>query len=233
MNYFLDTNFSELNPILNAEESKHALRSLRLRIGDELIVGNGNGHRYICSLDTVDGHLAHLKILEVIKQEAPSNQLTIAIAPTKNPSRFEWFLEKATEMGVWEILPISTRHSERTRINDKRAGKILHAASKQSQRFYIPRLQEVKKLDKINLVDYEHHFLAHCDENYERIDLVQLISKLKGRVLILIGPEGDFSPEEIQSLVEKGFTGVSLGKNRLRTETAGVYAAAIFSAHMD
>jgi len=233
MNYFLDTSFSELNPILNAEESKHALRSLRLRIGDELIVGNGNGLRYTCSLETVDGHLAHLKILELIKQEAPSNQLTIAIAPTKNPSRFEWFLEKATEMGIWEIIPLATQHSERSRINDKRAEKILRSASKQSQRFYIPRLREVKKLDKISFADYDHCLLAHCDSNFERRELVGISSQVKGRVLVLIGPEGDFSKEEIEKLNKLGFTGVSLGKNRLRTETAGVYAAAIFSAHMD
>lgn len=233
MNYFLDTKFSKQNAILSPEESKHALRSLRLRIGDELIVGDGNGLRYRCSLASVDDKLAHLNIQEILKKEPPTNQLTIALAPTKSPSRFEWFLEKATEMGIVKIIPLQTQNSERTRINAKRALKIVHSASKQSQRFFIPEISSLVKLADLETDNYDHCFLAHCAENFERTELIHALANVSGKILVLIGPEGDFSADEIKALIQKGFTGVSLGNNRLRTETAGVYTTAIFSAQVD
>ncbi len=198
-----------------------------------MTVGDGKGLRYICNLESIDGSLAHLHIREILKKEPPENQLTIALAPTKSPSRFEWFLEKATEMGIWKIVPLQTQNSERPRINVKRAQKILIAASKQSQRFYIPQITPLEKIAAMETDEYDHHFLAHCEESYERIELFQALSNSAGKVLVLIGPEGDFTKEEIEVFTQNGFTGVSLGRNRLRTETAGVYAAAIFSAQVD
>jgi len=230
MNYFLDTDFSKEQPVLNPEESKHALRSLRLKAGDELTVGDGKGNRYTCTLEGVDNNLAKLSIEDALEENPPANRLTVGIAPTKNPSRFEWFLEKATELGIWSILPITSQHSERPRINEKRARKIIHAASKQSQRFYLPKLMPLIQFKDIRTSEYDHVYLAHCNANYNRIDLLQLLKEPKGTTLILIGPEGDFSVDEIKTLQEKKVLGVSLGKNRLRTETAGVYAAAIYSS---
>ena len=230
MNYFLDTGFSKEQPILNPEESKHALRSLRLTAGDELTVGDGKGHRYRCILTGVDNNLAKLSIEDALEETPPANKLTIGIAPTKTPSRFEWFLEKATELGIWSIIPIISQHSERPRINDKRARKIIHAASKQSQRFYIPELLPLIKLKDIRLSEYDHVYLAHCNAGYNRSDLMQLLKDSEGTTLILIGPEGDFSVDEIETLQKNKALDVSLGKNRLRTETAGVYAAAIYSS---
>jgi len=230
MNYFLDTNFTEKQPILNAEESKHALRSLRLSVGDELIVGNGKGKRFRCSLAGIDDKLARLNILEVSQENSPEDRLSIAIAPTKNPSRFKWFLEKGTELGIWEVIPIICKHSERPRINEKRALKIIHAASKQSQRYFIPQMNGLTKLKDLHEPKFDHRFVAHCNPDYPRTQLAKELSQINGSVLVLIGPEGDFSQEEIDHLEEKGFVGVSLGKNRLRTETAGVYTAAIYSS---
>lgn len=233
MNYFLDTNFSESNPILNADESKHALRVLRIKTGEELLVGNGKGLRYRCSLARIENNLAHLKIDEVLSQDSPKNQLTIGIAPTKNPSRFEWFLEKSTEMGIWEVIPLISQNSERTKINEKRANKIVHAATKQSQRFYLPRLMPLTKLKDLNTEPYDHCFIAHCNPEYNRQELARVLANAEGKVLVLIGPEGDFDPGEIEQLQDKGLHGVSLGTNRLRTETAGIYTAAIFSIGTD
>lgn len=230
MNYFLDSEFSEKQPTLSAQESKHALRSLRLKVDDELMVGDGNGTRYRCSLAGIEDNQARLNILEIFRENSPENRLTVAIAPTKNPSRFEWFLEKGTEMGIWEIIPIRSQHSERPRVNVKRAHKIIHAASKQSQRFFIPKLQELSKLKDLSNSQYDHCFIAHCDSNFKRRNLANALNELRGSILVLIGPEGDFSPEEIARMQEEKVIGVSLGTNRLRTETAGVFVAAIYSS---
>ena len=233
MNYFLDTDFSAHNPVLNPEETKHAIRSLRLKTGDKLIVGNGCGIRYRCALKDSDGQQAQLDIISEERKDVPKNQLTIAIAPTKNPSRFEWFLEKATEMGVWEFQPLISQHSERPRINEKRASKIIHAAAKQSQRYFIPRLLPLTKLKKVDLEIYDHIFLAHCNSDFDRSDFKDQLQKSHGKTLVMIGPEGDFSEDEIKTLQENRATGVSLGNNRLRTETAGVFVAAIYSSMLD
>jgi len=202
-------------------------------VDDELMVGDGNGTRYRCSLAGIEDNQARLNILEIFRENSPENRLTVAIAPTKNPSRFEYFLEKATEMGVWEIIPLKTQNSERPRINEKRSLKIVRAASKQSQRFYIPEIKDLIRLNDLDITAYDHHLIAHCDANFDRRELAHVISKIKGKIIMLIGPEGDFSPGEIKEMNDLGFKGVSLGKNRLRTETAGVFAAAIYSALMN
>ena len=172
-----------------------------------------------------------LDILE-INENLPnfSTQLHIAIAPTKNIDRIEFFVEKATEMGIAEITLLQTEKTERKNLNIDKLRKQSIAASKQSLRFHFPIINDLTKFsDFIKEVDSENTFVAHCNENLERIDLKMLRQAQHDRVkdiTFLIGPEGDFSDREIQLLAEKGVKAVSLGSQRLRTETAGVFVAA-------
>jgi 16S rRNA (uracil1498-N3)-methyltransferase len=152
--------------------------------------------------------------------------LHIAIAPTKNIDRFEWFLEKATEIGIDEITPLLTSHSERKTINAERLEKILVSAMKQSLKAYLPQLHELTTFKELIINNKtENKFIAYCDE-IQKIHLKDLATK-GNNTLILIGPEGDFSPEEIKLAIENGFKVVSLGESRLRTETAGIVACHI------
>lgn len=229
MHYFLDPQFSVENPVLNEDEGRHAVKSLRLTVGDEILIGDGNGKKYRTRIGSVEGYSLKTKVLQREEIDRQSPFLSIAMAPTKNASRFEWFLEKATELGVDEIIPLKTSRTERPRINAKRALKIILSATKQSQRAYIPKFGDLKSLTGIIDNKSEQNLIAHCDINFAREDFLSVLENKKNS-LILIGPEGDFSPDEIQNLQLQGFKGISLGKNRLRTETAGVHVAALFSA---
>jgi 16S rRNA (uracil1498-N3)-methyltransferase len=152
--------------------------------------------------------------------------LHIAIAPTKNTDRFEWFLEKATEIGIDEITPILTSHSERKTVNHDRFEKILISAMKQSLKAYLPQLNGLMSFKELVVSNKtENKFIAYCDE-IQKNHLKDLASK-GNNTLVLIGPEGDFSPEEVLLAIENGFKVVSLGESRLRTETAGIVACHI------
>jgi len=143
------------------------------------------------------------------------------VAPTKNIDRFEWMIEKATEIGVDEITPLLCEHSERKQVNNERLQKVLISAMKQSLKAYLPRLNNLTNFETFlsNNIE-EHKFIAHCDEGFKKHLFTQI--KPRERVLVLVGPEGDFSPSEIVRARKLGFTEVSLGNSRLRTETAGV-----------
>ncbi len=227
MHYFLDPSFDPLVGILNEVESRHALKSLRLKEGDEIEVGDGKGNYYSTQIKTVGKSEIILDVCKSDFFEIPSLQLTIAIAPTKNPSRFEWFLEKATELGVYEIIPIETTRTERPRLKLERAERIIHSATKQCQRKYLPKLHPFTRFKDILANQSELKLIAHCENDDRRVEFSEVIRTASAKsVLILIGPEGDFSPDEINLALEAGFNPVSLGRNRLRTETAGVFAAA-------
>jgi len=210
--------------ILSAEESKHATKVLRKKEGDILNFTDGKGAFYKAEIIVADSRKCRLKVVSTEQKEKQHNyHLHIAIAPTKNMDRFEWFLEKATEIGIDEITPIICTHSERKKIKTERCNRILLSAMKQSLKFHVPKLNEAMSLSDFIKQDYEGtKYIAHCEDG-EKKEL-KTVNKTE-KTLILIGPEGDFSQKEIDLALQNQFKPVSLGTSRLRTETAGIIAA--------
>jgi 16S rRNA (uracil1498-N3)-methyltransferase len=209
--------------ILSTEESKHATRVLRKKEGDILNFTDGKGNLYKAEITLADSRKCRLEIVSSDQKEKQHNyHLQIAIAPTKNMHRFEWFLEKATEIGIDEITPIICSHSERKAINTERCNRILLSAMKQSLKFHLPKLNEAISLNDFIKQDYEGtKYIAHCEDGKKKE--LKTVNKTE-KTLILIGPEGDFSPKEIKLALQNQFKAVSLGTSRLRTETAGIVA---------
>jgi 16S rRNA (uracil1498-N3)-methyltransferase len=215
--------------ILSQEESFHAAQVLRMRSGDFIHLTDGLGHLFKGELLKVDSKKSLVRLVEELPLKPATTHLHIAIAPTKNIDRFEWFLEKATEMGIAEITPLLCRYSERKEIKPERLNKVIVAAAKQSHHFMFPRLNPILKFEEfINSSTSENKYIAHC-ESSEKNDFGKSIIGKKSS-LLLIGPEGDFSEQEIQLAISNNYLPVSLGESRLRTETAGVYACAVFNA---
>lgn len=214
---------------LPEEEAAHALRVLRLQPGDEVMLtdGKGNFHRARISL------AAHKRCLVDILETLPqpplwSGHLHIALAPTKNMDRTEWFAEKATEIGIDELTFLNCRYSERKVLKTERIAKILVSAVKQSLKARIPRLNEMTDFKTFIRQPFQgQKFIAHCHEG-EKTPLKDLVRKGEGAT-VLIGPEGDFSEEEVRLAEEAGFIPVSLGPSRLRTETAALVACHILN----
>ncbi|WNM17822.1 16S rRNA (uracil(1498)-N(3))-methyltransferase [Flavobacterium capsici] len=209
--------------VFEKEESKHIIKVLRKKTGDILHVTNGLGYLFTTEITIASDSKCTVKINSFEKQTEPKFNLHLAVAPTKMNDRYEWFLEKATEIGIQEITPIICEHSERKVIKNDRFQKILESAMKQSLHFYIPKLNDAisfKEFLKINTKSQK--FIAHCEETEKK----SLKNELKTNkdVLILIGPEGDFSVKEIQLAIANNFIPVSLGNTRLRTETAAIVA---------
>ena len=205
------------------EESRHIVKVLRKKEGDILKVTDGKGHLYSIQILTSDPKLCRAEIISTNSELPKRHWLHIAVAPTKNNDRFEWFLEKATEIGIHEITPIICERSERKIVKPERLQKVVQAAMKQSLQVFLPKLN-----DPISYADFlkeEQHgllFIAHCEED-EKMELKRRIAPDKD-ITILIGPEGDFSKNEINIAYKKGFLPVSLSRNRLRTETAALVA---------
>ena len=209
--------------ILSAEESKHATKVLRKKEGDILNFTDGKGGFYKAEITVTDGRKCRLQVVSSEQKEKPHNyHLHIAIAPTKNMDRFEWFLEKATEIGIDEITPIICNRSERKVLKIERCNRIMRSSMKQSLKFHLPKLNEAIALKKFFKQDFNgNKYIAHCEKT-EKVALKD--AELKENTLILIGPEGDFSLNEIEIALQNTFKAVSLGTNRLRTETAGIVA---------
>ncbi len=209
---------------LPEEESQHAVKVLRMVEGDSLEVIDGQGGFYHAKIAIAH----HKKCKVVIENEVQGYHkrpihLHIAIAPTKNIERIEWFAEKATEIGIDEITPIICRYSERKVVKRDRIEKILISAMKQSKKAYLPTINEQTTFNDFMKSDRKGDlFIAHCYEQ-DKKDLCTTY-KANNDVTILIGPEGDFSEEEVAAAIKKGYLPVSLGESRLRTETAGVVA---------
>ena len=219
--------FGEIFPDvkINDEEQQHIVKVLRMREGEEIFVTDGKGNLAKGNL-IFEGKKVSLDIKEIKENLTEfSPKLHIAIAPTKNIDRIEFFVEKATEMEVSEITILQTEKTERKNLNIDKLRKQAIAASKQSLRFHFPKINDVTKLsDFLKNVNPETTFVAHCDASFERTE----ISKIQNveNITFLIGPEGDFSEKEIKLLSEKGIKAVSLGHQRLRTETAGIFITA-------
>ena len=210
--------------VLSEEESQHAVKVLRLQGGTEITVVDGVGGYYKAKI--INPHPKHctFEITESIQEYGKRDfHLHIAIAPTKNMERLEWFIEKATEIGIDEITPLLCRFSERKIIKSERLEKIIVSAAKQSVKAYFPILHPLCTFDElIKTHQVSQKFIAHCYEEDKK--LLQNVIQKSTDILILIGPEGDFSKEEVQKAMSVGFIPVSLGNSRLRTETAGVVA---------
>jgi 16S rRNA (uracil1498-N3)-methyltransferase len=209
--------------VFDKEESKHIIKVLRKKEGDTLFVTNGLGFLFQTEINIASDNKCTVKIISFEQQEKPKFYLHLAVAPTKMNERYEWFLEKATEIGLQEITPIICEHSERKVIKTDRFQKILESAMKQSLHYYLPKLNEpISFRDFINKENKGQKFIAHCEET----DKKSLKNELKTNqdITVLIGPEGDFSVKEIQSALEQNYIPVSLGQTRLRTETAAVVA---------
>lgn len=207
-------------------ESKHIVRVLRKKEGDVLTITNGNGSLFKAKITIASDKKCMVTILSAIAEEKPwSYHLHIAIAPTKNNDRFEWFLEKATEIGIDEITPIICDHSERKVYKTERGQKIVEAAAKQSLKYHFPKLNEPIKFSEFisSSALSGQKFVAHCEDDTLKTKLKNSLTE-ETTITILIGPEGDFSPQEIEKAIQTGFQPISLGESRLRTETAGIAA---------
>ncbi|MES2377262.1 MAG: 16S rRNA (uracil(1498)-N(3))-methyltransferase [Bacteroidota bacterium] len=209
---------------LNEEESKHAVRVLRLEVGAEVQLIDGKGGLYTAQIKDAHPKRTILQITNVVTEYSKRNHyLHIAIAPTKNLDRLEWFLEKATEIGIDEISLIICQRSERKEAKTERLNKIITAAIKQSLKAYHPVLNEPIALNKFLTQPFDgQKFIAHCEDS-EKVTLSAALTK-QGKYLILIGPEGDFSPAEIDGALHNGYKAITLGESRLRTETAALEA---------
>mgnify|MGYP001203093202 CR=1 FL=1 len=204
------------------DERKHLTKVLRKKVGDELSVIDGKGYLYIVRITSLEKNSSQIEIIRKEKKEKTHNYyLHIAIAPTKNISRFEWFLEKATEIGIDEITPIICQRSERKKINIDRCKRILISSIKQSIKYHLPKLNEpIDFNDFIKQKLEGDKLIAHClNKDQNRLD-----KSINKKSNILIGPEGDFSEKEIEIAEKNNFKSITLGSSRFRTETAGIIA---------
>ncbi|MCL2682421.1 MAG: 16S rRNA (uracil(1498)-N(3))-methyltransferase [Bacteroidales bacterium] len=229
---------------LKEAESQHCTKVLRLSVGDKILISDGHGKLCEAELTVVNHKLCEAVILREIGIFKRPYHLHVACAPTKNIERFEWFLEKVTEIGIDEITPIITEHSERTVVKLDRSERVIMAAMKQCQVPNLPTIHEIKKFsDFLKTCNAEQKFICYCGGEFQKqtlknalvVDANSASTPLSAQtlnevempipsILILIGPEGDFSKKEVALAVDNGFIPVTLGETRLRTETAAIVA---------
>ena len=216
---------------LDLAESAHCIKVLRLSEGDSVSVINGKGKFSTATIISADPKQVMLNIDSTVSEFGKRDyHLHVAIAPTKNNERFEWFLEKSTEIGIDEITPLICHRSERFKLREDRLWKVLLSAVKQSQKAYLPVLNATERFEDFVTRDIKlpcNKFIAYCTE--EQNHHLLTVSGNAVHYIILIGPEGDFTPYEVEAAHDHGYTPVSLGSSRLRTETAGVVTAQIIS----
>ena len=218
----------EISKSLSEDESRHATKVLRLKNGDDVEVIDGKGNIFYCRIANADSSACGVEIISQKKQYQKPYFLELVIAPTKNMDRVEWLVEKCVEIGVDSFVFIETKNSERSKLRLDRLQKIAISAMKQSKNYFMPSFSELKKIEDVINQDFKgQRFIAHCFEN-DKKHLKQLL-KANSRYQILIGPEGDFTQQEIEKAISKDFTPASLGENRLRTETAALLACAVVS----
>lgn len=212
-----------LQIVFDTEESRHLAKVLRKKPGDTIWVTNGKGSLFTCEVDIISSKTISAKVLKHHLENPEPYRLHLAVAPTKSTDRLEWFVEKATEIGIHRITLINCDHSERTALKTERLEKIAEAAMKQSLRCFLPRIDKLVSFkDFIAETTTADKFVAHCVDSEKK--LLKNLLLPQRNVLILIGPEGDFSEKEINMALASGFEPVSLGEKRLRTETAAVVA---------
>lgn len=222
MHLFYDPtiDINQSSHILSEEESKHACRVLRLKEGDEILLLNGKGFEFKARINDANPKRCSVEILNFTEEVNPEYTLHIAIAPTKNSDRIEWFLEKATEIGITEISLLLCSNNERKQTKNERFEKILISAMKQSKRLYLPKLNSLISF-KDFIKQNPKGLIAHCYDG-DKSTISESFEILN--CPILIGPEGDFTLIEVEEALKNGYKAISLGGNRLRTETAGLMA---------
>jgi 16S rRNA (uracil1498-N3)-methyltransferase len=213
--------------VLNENSSRHIVQVLRMQVGEELRLTDGNGLLVRARILDANKKKCGVEIAEKIIQEPVARRVKIALALLKNTSRFEWFLEKATELGVSEIIPLKSTRTEKQQFRLERMKGILESALIQSQQVWMPVILEPQFFSSwVKEASADQKFIAHCDMGSRR-KLSNEVDIAKTSQLILIGPEGDFTEEEIKLAIENNFLAVELGQNRLRSETAALAAAVI------
>jgi 16S rRNA (uracil1498-N3)-methyltransferase len=231
MHLFFIPNIQSDDIFLDEKESKHCIRVLRLKEQDTISITDGKGNLYVCEI--VSANIKKCRLHVISKKEHYGKlgyRLHIAIAPTKNTDRFEWFIEKSTEIGITEITPLISSRSERKSLKKERLNKIIIAAMKQSEKMYKPELNQLVMFREFiteNTSGECLYAIAHCQHG-EKTEFKSLCPKYN-RATVLIGPEGDFSTDEIELAKTNGYQEISLGKSKLRTETAGVLACHCFN----
>lgn len=210
---------------LSPESSRHIVQVLRMKSGDQLLITDGKGVEVTTMIKNPDKRKTVVSFVSKRTMLSADNMHGIAISLLKNENRFEWFLEKATELGIRKIFPMINTRTEKKSFRTERMKNIMVSAMIQSRQYFLPDLSDPLSLGEIyQLPDFKQKFIAHCSENGERVLLKDVVSGEANKI-ILIGPEGDFTEEEIKEAVKNEFLPVSLGNNRLRTETAGVVSA--------
>jgi 16S rRNA (uracil1498-N3)-methyltransferase len=224
MNLFYAPDITDSLYTLDSNESRHIVRVLRKGVGDNIHFTDGKGYFYDCRLLTTDSRSCEVKVINKEKgKDKRDFHIHLAVAPTKNISRYEWFLEKATEIGVDRITPFISRHSERKVIKTERLNKVLVSAMKQSLKSNLPQLDEMTRFKALmNLSPESEKYIAFVDDDIE--DELSKVYTPGKDVFILIGPEGDFDPKELEQAKANGFKPIRLGPSRLRTETAAIVA---------
>jgi 16S rRNA (uracil1498-N3)-methyltransferase len=229
--YKEDITSSSTQIILDENTSKHVAQVLRMQTGEQLQLTNGKGDLFTCEI--IDDNRKKCVVNQIQNSKIPNSksQITIAISLLKNTTRFEWFLEKATEIGVTQIVPLICERTEKTAFKFERLNSILISAVLQSQQCWLPVLQQPQQFNKFVAQQFSDtkKFIAHCENEENKQLLTTHHSALTTHQLMLIGPEGDFTKQEIELALKNNFTPVSLGNTRLRTETAGVVAATLLA----
>jgi 16S rRNA (uracil1498-N3)-methyltransferase len=224
MNIFYSTARQQDHVLLDENESGHAVRVLRMPVGEKAILFDGKGNIHTAVIEDNHPKRCLLRITGTEFHPAKAIQLHIGIAPTKMNERMEWFLEKATELGISRITPLLCSRSERKVINEDRFSKVVVAAMKQSMNPWLPVLDPMTSFSEF-ISQHQSGYIAHCISGLER-NGISSIRPDHNIIRVLIGPEGDFTPEEVDLALKTGYLGLSLGESRLRTETAGLMICA-------
>jgi len=223
--FYSNFNKSDSDIILDEIDSKHLSKSLRKKVGDIIRITNGNGLEIKGKIIRL-GKNIKVNVINRVKHKKKDLLIHIAMSPLKNQSRFEWFVEKSTEIGISEITPLITKFSEKKKVNVSRLNKIVISSMKQSNQFYLPKVNQITSFDEFLKLNKDYKLIAHLKNN-NRFNKKSIGNKDK--IVVMIGPEGGFSKEEILKANKDKIKEISFGKNRFRSETAGVFAVSIIN----
>ena len=223
--FYSNFNNSDSDIILDEIDSKHLSKSLRKKVGDIIRITNGNGLEIKGKIIRL-GKNIKVNVINRVKHKKKDLLIHIAMSPLKNQSRFEWFVEKSTEIGISEITPLITKFSEKKKVNVSRLNKIVISSMKQSNQFYLPKVNQITSFDEFLKLNKDYKLIAHLKNN-NRFNKKSIGNKDK--IVVMIGPEGGFSKEEILKANKEKIKEISFGKNRFRSETAGVFVVSIIN----
>ncbi len=223
--FYSNFNKSDSDIILDEIDSKHLSKSLRKKVGDIIRITNGDGLEIKGNIIRL-GKNIKVNVINKVKHKKRAISIHIAMSPLKNPSRFEWFVEKSTEIGISEITPLITKFSEKKKVNISRLNKIVISSMKQSNQFYLPKVNPITSFDEFLKLNKDYKLIAHLKNNNSFNN--KSIGN-KDKIVVMIGPEGGFSKEEILKANKEKIKEISFGKNRFRSETAGVFAVSIIN----